>query len=389
MTAPARLATAVVGCGAIGRTHVEAILALDRLHLGALVDPVAERAEALAAAVEERTGERPAVHPSLAGALAGPEKPGLVVLGTPSGMHVEQAVEALEGGAHVLVEKPVDVDVRRARTLAAAARAAGERGQVCSVVSQHRFDPSSQAVHRAVESGELGRLTSAVASVSWWRSQAYYDSGDWRGTWALDGGGALMNQGVHTLDLLLWFLGRPVAVSAEFGLLAHEDVEVEDTVVATLTFESGALAVLHATTAAHPGLTARIQVLGNRGAAVIDSDRLEYFHAAADAGESPDMGMRGGGNQAEHHRDPDEPALAGVDVAAFTRGHLRQYLDLLAAVDASRAPGVTVDDALLALATVRAVYVSATTGEKVAVADVLAGRHDDVVPEVARRPAAV
>jgi len=392
MTAPvpplSPLATAVVGCGVIGKTHVSAILELDRLRLAALVDVQAERAGALADTVEERTGVRPAVYASLADALAGEERLDLVVLGTPSGLHVDQAVEALEGGAHVLIEKPLDVDVRRGRRLAAAAREAAERGQVCSIISQHRFDPSSQAVHRAIEAGEFGRLTSAVASVSWWRSQAYYDSGDWRGTWALDGGGALMNQGVHTLDLLLWFLGRPVTVSAEFGLLAHEDVEVEDTVVATLTFESGALAVLHATTAAHPGLTARVQVLGARGSAVIDSDRLEYFHAADD-GDSPDMGRLGGGNQAERYRDPDEPALHGIDATRFTLGHIRQYHDLLAAIDERREPGVTVDDALLALATVRAVYVSAVTGGKVAVADVLEGRHDDVSTELARRPVAV
>jgi len=283
------------------------ILELDRLRLGALVDPDVERAEALADTVEERTGARPAVYASIADALAGPERLDLVVLGTPSGVHVDQAIEALGGGAHVLIEKPLDVDVRRGRRLADAARVAAERGQVCSIISQHRFDPSSQVVRRAIEAGEFGRLTSAVASVAWWRSQAYYDSGEWRGTWALDGGGALMNQGVHTLDLLLWFLGRPVRVSAEFGLLAHENVEVEDTVVATLAFESGALAVLHATTAAYPGLTVRIQVHGTQGSATIDSDRLEYFHAA-DGGVAPDMGRQGGGNQADERRLPGEPA---------------------------------------------------------------------------------
>ena len=384
----APLASAVVGCGVIGKTHVAAILEIDRLHVSALVDPMLERAEALADDVEERTGRRPAVHASIADALAGPRSLDLVVLATPSGMHVEQAVEALESGAHVVIEKPVDVDVRRARKLAAAAHAAAEHGQLCTVISQHRFDPSSQVVHRALVAGEFGRITSAVASVSWWRSQVYYDSGDWRGTWALDGGGALMNQGVHTLDLLLWFLGRPVTVSAEFGLLAHEGVEVEDTVVATLTFESGALAVLHATTAAYPGLTSRVQVLGARGSAVIDADRLEYFHAADD-GDSSAMGRQGGGNQAERYRDLDEPALRGIDATRSTLGHIRQYHDLLAAIDEGREPGVTVDDALLALATVRAVYVSAATGEKVAVADVLEGRHDDVSPVLARRPVAV
>jgi predicted dehydrogenase len=374
-TATAPLATAIVGCGVIGRTHVESVLAFDELELVALIDPVRERADALADEVEARTGARPRVFASIEDLVRAGVQVGLVVIGTPSGLHVEQGIAALEAGAHVIIETPLDVDLVRARRLADAARA--HAGQVCTIISQHRFDPASQVVHAAIEAGRFGRLTSAVATVPWWRSQGYYDSGDWRGTWALDGGGALMNQGVHTLDLLLWVLGRPVSVSAEFALLAHDGVEVEDTVVATITFASGALAVLHATTAGYPGLAVRLQVQGSAGSAVIDSDELEYIHVA-DATGGNDMGLQGGGNQRDRYGLDAANGDAPVDATQSATGHERQYRDLLDAVADGRDPIVTVDEALFTLATVRAVYASAATGSKVRIDDVLAGAYDDV-----------
>jgi len=374
-TATAPLPTAIVGCGVIGRTHVESVLAFPELTLVALIDPVRERADALADDVEGLTGVRPQVFASIEDLVAASVVVRLVVIGTPSGLHVDQGIAALEAGAHVIIEKPLDVDLVRARRLAEAARA--HAGQVCTIISQHRFDPASRIVHAAIEAGGFGRLTSAVATVPWWRSQGYYDSGDWRGTWALDGGGALMNQGVHTLDLLLWFLGRPVSVSAEFALLAHEGVEVEDTVVATITFASGALAVVHATTAGYPGLAVRLQVQGSAGSAVIDSDELQYIHIAEEAAAN-DMGLQGGGNQRDRYGLEPANGEVPADATQSATGHERQYRDLLDAVAEGRDPIVTVDEALLTLATVRAVYASATTGGKVTIDDVLAGAYDDV-----------
>jgi UDP-N-acetyl-2-amino-2-deoxyglucuronate dehydrogenase len=373
------LSTAIVGCGVIGRTHVDAALDLpERLRVHALVDVSPERAAGLADVVAERTGIRPAVFASV-DELVAASAPQLIVIATPSGMHVEQAIVALDAGAHVLIEKPLDVDLVRARRLAHAADEAAARGQVCSVISQHRFDPASRIVHEAIEAGRFGRITSGVATVPWWRSQGYYDSGDWRGTWALDGGGALMNQGVHTLDLLLWFLGRPVTVSAEYALLAHEGVEVEDTVVATFAFDSGALAVMHATTAGYPGLSVRLQIQGSEGSAVIDADALQYIHVKEGAAAA--MGMQGRGNQADRYPAAER---SQVDATQFSDGHVRQYVDLLEAIDAGRRPLLTVDDALLALAAVRAVYVSATLGTKVRIADVLAGEYDELELQVPR-----
>jgi predicted dehydrogenase len=225
-----------------------------------------------------------------------------------------------------------------------------------------------------VRSGRFGQLTSAVASVAWWRSQDYYDSGDWRGTWALDGGGAVMNQGVHTVDLLVWLLGRPVEISAMTALTAHERVEIEDVAVAVLRFASGALATFHATTAAFPGLAVRLQVHGSRGSAIIHDDELEYFAAAG----SDDGSGTGIVNQAAElvpsaGERGNDPVPAG-----FAEGHLRQYVDVVDAIRTGRAPGVTVDDAIEALAVVRAIYASATLGRPVLFDEVLNGRYDEL-----------
>ncbi|HWB37135.1 MAG TPA: Gfo/Idh/MocA family oxidoreductase [Rugosimonospora sp.] len=363
------IGVALVGAGVIGRNHAAAIGRHPRLRVVAVVDvdPAAR------AALAGETGA--AGYATLPGALADPAVE-LVAVCTPSGLHVAGAEAALAAGRHVLVEKPVDVALGPARRLAAAADAAAARGIVTTVVSQHRFDPASVAVADAVAAGRFGTITSAVASVAWWRAQAYYDSAGWRGTWALDGGGALANQGVHTADLLLWLLGEPVEVYARTGLLAHHGVEVEDVAVATVAFASGALAVLHATTAAYPGLAVRLSVHGSHGSAVLHDDQLEYFHA-----EDRDAG--GDANQAAEVVAAEEiRGNAKVD-DAFVVGHLRQYDDVVEAITNGRTPGVTVHHALLALALVRAVYVSAALGRPVAMADVLAGVYDDTPVRVA------
>ncbi|GGF19550.1 Gfo/Idh/MocA family oxidoreductase [Subtercola lobariae] len=404
--ASAPLTVAIVGCGVIGVNHARAIGRQPGLKLVALVDELPEAATALAELVESEGGERPREYGSLGEALAG-HPLDLVAVCTPSGLHVALAEEALASGAHVVIEKPLDVSMPRARRIAELAAEAEARGQVVSVISQHRFDPASVVVARAAQEGAFGRITSGVASVAWWRSQQYYDSGQWRGTWNLDGGGAVMNQGVHTVDLLVWFLGRPVEIFARTALLAHERVEVEDIAVATISFESGALAVLHATTAAYPELSARVQVHGSRGSAIIDDNLLDYFYASGgsggsgadasggDAGASVPGSAGGSGsggaggewdasgksavNQAADVVAADQ--LRGAELAAdrFIVGHLRQYDDIVDAIRAGRQPGVRVGDALISLAVVRAVYVSATLGHAVAFDDILNGTHDDVV----------
>jgi predicted dehydrogenase len=387
------LTAAIVGTGVIAANHVRALAAQGEVVVTVLVDPdPAARAAVAAQIAAETAWPEPAEFDTLAAALAA-GAPDLVVIATPSGTHVELALVAVAAGCHVVVEKPLDTTVGKALPLVAAAREAAARGQVVSVISQHRFDPASVVVAKAAHGGELGRLTSAVATVGWWRSQGYYDSGEWRGTWALDGGGSTMNQGVHTVDLLVWFLGNPVAVFAYAASLAHERIEVEDTLAATVRFENGALAVLHTTTAAFPGLSVRLNVHGSKGSALIDRDQLEYFYAEPPEGIDPavlgdthvDPTRRGPRNLAAQLVPPEHVAGAPVPDDVFVQGHRRQYDDIMAAIRERRAPGVGVEDALLSLAVVRALYVSAALGREVAVADVLTGLHDDVVfePEAA------
>ncbi|MEV0714619.1 Gfo/Idh/MocA family oxidoreductase [Asanoa sp. NPDC050611] len=354
----------VVGAGIIGQTHADAVLRHPRLRVAAIVDPDEAAREALAERIVKAGAARPAGHATL---MAEPKS--LVTICAPTGLHVALAEQALEQGAHVLVEKPLDVSPRAARALADRADEFARRGLVASVVSQHRFDPASVAVAAAAHGGGLGRLTSAVASVPWWRAQSYYDQADWRGTWRLDGGGALMNQGVHTVDLLLWLLGAPTTVSAFTARLAHEDIEVEDVAVAILRFANGALATLHATTAGHPGIGVRVQLHGTAGSAVIHDDQLEFLNATA--GPAPV-------ERAEDAVPAGERTGAAKPADAFVVGHLRQYEDVVAAIDGGRPPGVGLRDGLLAVAVVYAVYASAALGRPVSVDDVLSGALDDL-----------
>ena len=140
-----------------------------------------------------------------------------------------------------------------------------------------RRDRSTEKVLQAVRDGHLGTVTSAIASHAWWRGQTYYDSGDWRGTWALDGGGAIMNQTVHTINLMITTVGTPVEVFAYTGCLAHERIEVEDTAVAVVRFASGALGTIHGTTAAYPGLDASLRVFGSKGSISTDSRAVSFW----------------------------------------------------------------------------------------------------------------
>jgi predicted dehydrogenase len=343
-----RLKFALVGAGVIGKHHGLVISQLaDRIDLAAVADIDVEKAERLAA---ERGG-RPFA--SLTDALAAVDVD-VVVVCTPTGRHGEVAIEALAAGKHVMIEKPAEITVARTDEIIEAQQKAGT---LVTVISQHRFDPATETTLAAIERGELGRLTSGIAAIDWWRGQSYYDSGDWRGTWELDGGGALMNQGVHTVDLLVATLGRPVEVFAYTGTLAHQRIEVEDVAVGVVRFESGALGVLHATTAAYPGLSARLQVHGDRGSAVIDNDQLAFFHTTA-PGATPEEKLMG---------TTSERAVptAGSDPGQLSDAHRLQYLNFLGALDGTEPLRVDLETNRQSIAVITGAYESARTGRPV------------------------
>jgi predicted dehydrogenase len=249
----------------IGPTHAGTIRQIAGAELAAAADTVAERAAAMA-----RKFELSRVYDGHQALLRDPEIDAVCVC-TPSGTHADIAIEALAAGKHVVIEKPMDVSLEACDRLIAAEDASGKK---LAVISQHRFDAATVLVKDAIEQGRLGRIVLADASVKWWRTQEYYDSGDWRGTWALDGGGALMNQGVHTVDLLQWLAGGVGSLWAQTRTAAHERIEVEDVAVAALTFTNGAVGTLTATTAAYDGFPVRIDIYGTEGTAILEGDRL-------------------------------------------------------------------------------------------------------------------
>ena len=357
-----RARIALVGVGVIGRHHGRVISELaDRVQLVAVVDVVSERAEKLAA---EGGGK---AFTSLTDALAAVDID-IVVACTPTGRHGEVAIEALEAGKHVIIEKPAETTVAKTDQIIEAQRKAGT---LVAVISQHRFDESTEIALGAIARGELGRLTTGIASIDWWRGQSYYDSGDWRGTWELDGGGALMNQGVHTVDLLMATMGRPVEVFAYTGTLAHERIEVEDAAVAVVRFENGALGVLHATTAAYPGLSARLQVHGDQGSIVIDDDLLTFIHATPKDSEAEEklMGSKTDSlNQVDAYRGTEQSGpTAGSDPGGLsTVPHRRQYENFLAALAGEEPLRVDLETNRDSIAVITGAYESARTGKPVA-----------------------
>jgi UDP-N-acetyl-2-amino-2-deoxyglucuronate dehydrogenase len=348
MSPQSKVRFALIGAGAIADIHARAITSL--LELAELRVVVSTR-DATAHRMAEAHGAR-GYTTDFDAVLADPDIDA-VSIATPTGTHADLAVPALEASKHVMIEKPIDISLGAADRIIAAERASG---RTVGVVSQHRFDRASERVMAAIRSGDLGRLTSGVASCAWWRPQSYYDAASWRGTWALDGGGAIMNQTIHVIDLLLAMLGAPTEVSAYAACLAHERIEVEDTAVAVVRFASGALGVIHGTTAAYPGHEAGVRVFGSKGSAVIADDALVYFHATS--GEAPELSVP------TSVADTNQVTPTG-EVPRLGRAHLAQFGDFVDAIRADRPVRVGTGDARVALAVVLGLYESAASGRPV------------------------
>src|SRR5438132_8988579 len=323
MTEPLRLG--LVGCGVIGPVHAEAIASLPDAVLAAAADLVPERVQKLT----EQYGGTP--YTDLARMLKH-ERLDVVIVCTPSGLHGEHACQIMRAGRHVIVEKPMEITREAMDEML---RVQQETGVKLAVISQHRFDAASQQVRQLVDEQALGRLVLGNALVPWWRSQAYYDSGAWRGTWEMDGGGVLMNQAIHSIDLLQWLMGPLKSVFAYTDTLAHR-METEDVAVAILRFANGALGTIAATTDAYPGVSTRIEIYGDKGSAVIEDDRLSYLHLARD--DQEEVGPYG---VAPEQRVPSSPAgsSAAQDPAALSfRSHALQIADMIRAIRENGTP---------------------------------------------------
>ena len=348
---------AIVGCGQIAPTHVRALRSLPGWATVTQCcndDPKPARRLANAFALR---------HASFEDILADPEIDAISVC-TPSGLHADVGVPALLAGKHVVVEKPMEVTVEACDRLLDAQRSSGK---ALAVVCQHRFDEASQRVKRSVDSGELGRLVHADCRIPWYRTQDYYDSGDWRGTWELDGGGCLMNQGLHSVDLLRWLCGPVKSVYAEARTATHERIEVEDLICATISFENGAVGVLSASTSTYPAFPARVGVHGTLGGAVIEGDSMLAFalvggrHEPAEAPKPHAVNVASGGTRAAALPVQDEPE-ATPKPDPWGEAHRRELLDFVEAAHDGRPPLVDGEQGRNTVELIEAIYRSARSG---------------------------
>ena len=334
---------AIVGCGNVAQIHAKALQQIENAELAAVCSKRKEPADKLAK--EYKVAQ---VYTEYAELLKQEDIDVIVIL-TPNGMHADMAVEAAKAGKHIIIEKPVDIKLEKVDHLLEVCK---EKDVKLSVISQHRMDTSTQILKGAVEEGKLGRLVLGDAHIKWFRSQAYYDSNPWRGTWAMDGGGVLINQGIHTIDLLLYIMGDVESVSANCATLGHEGIEVEDVATATLKFKNGALGTIIGTTAVYPGLPARLEIHGTKGSVRIEGDELVLWEVE---GEDKYIPLK---NSAKETGASDPMAIDYIS-------HMLQIQDMIEAIAQDRQPLVNGNEGRKALEVIQAIYESAKLSKTV------------------------
>jgi predicted dehydrogenase len=338
---------AIVGCGGIGAHHARCYADTREVALGAVMDVVPEKAEKLAR-------EHNVPYLTDLRAVLAREDIDFIDVCVPSGTHGDVLIAAAKAGKHCITEKPMDVTPQRCDQILAAFK---KSRTTLGGIFQHRYADDTRRTKEAVDAGRFGRLTLLLCSTPWWRTQEYYDSGDWRGTWKLDGGGALMNQGIHAIDLMVWFGGPVLEVTARTALLAHKRVEVEDAAVATVQFQSGALGVVMGTTAAYPGTSVRHEVMGTDGMVILADDKATLWRLRDEEGrEKP----------AEAAETKKAGASAAADPRALTDAiFVRNIDDVARAARTGKTPLVSGEQHRKAVEVICAIYKSAQTGRPV------------------------
>ncbi|MEY4394037.1 MAG: hypothetical protein RL595_1286 [Planctomycetota bacterium] len=342
------LGVAIVGCGMIARFHAKALAEVPGTELKALVSRSGKNAEAM----KEELKLTCDVYPDLGGVL-GRKDIHIVIITTPSGAHLDPTVACARAGKHVVVEKPLEITAERCDAIIDEC----EKNKVllCTIFPS-RFHDANRELKNAVDSRRFGRLTLGETTCKWWRSQAYYDEGGWKGTKALDGGGALMNQAIHNVDLLLWMMGPVVQVSGFTATLAHERIEVEDTAVACLQFESGALGVIQATTSVHPGLPKTISIHGDKGSVVIEQEDILKWEFVDKVPHDEEV-------KARFAQKVGASGGSSNPAAISHQGHARQLEDFVKAIQGGTRPLVDGREGRRAVELIQAIYASNDIGK--------------------------
>jgi len=341
---------AIVGCGMIAAFHVRALAEVPGARVAALVSRQLDRAQKF----RQQLGIDCAIYDNLPAALARPDVQAVIVT-TPSGAHLEPAVAAARAGKHVVVEKPLEITLERCDALIQACE--DHHVKLCTIFPS-RFGDANQALKAALVASRFGRLTLGETTCKWWREQSYYDEGGWKGTKALDGGGALMNQAIHNVDLLQWLMGPVTHITGFTAALAHERIEVEDTAVACLRFANGALGVIQAATSVYPGLPKTIGIHGDRGTVVIEQDDVLRWELTPETPEDAAVKQRFAQKTGASGGSSNPGSISH-------QGHARQLADFVEAIATDRPPLVDGREGRKAVEIILAIYRSVETGRVV------------------------
>jgi len=343
--------SAIVGCGGIGAMHAKCYQATKEIRLAAVMDEIPENAGKLGKQynVPFFTDLK---------TLLKRKEIDFIDICTPSGNHGDAAIAAARARKHCICEKPLDVTPQRCDRIIRAFR---KSGTVLGGIYQHRFADDVQKARAAVQAGRLGRITLATCSTPWWRTQQYYDSGQWRGTWKLDGGGALMNQGIHAIDLMMYLVGPVKSVCGRTAMLAHERIEVEDAAVAAVEFECGALGAILGTTAAFPGDAVRHEVMGTQGMFYLHDDKAVLWKL------KDEMEAAGPAEAAPAAAAAATPGVGAASdpMALSTEIFVRTIDDVARAARTGQAPLVSGEEHKKAVEVICAIYKSTRTGRPV------------------------
>lgn len=334
----------IIGWGMIAKMHAKAIEAMETAALWGVYtsDPIKVKAikEAYDCKVFTNLDE-----------FLGNETLDIVSIATPSGAHLKSIIKAAKQGKHVICEKPLEITPNR---IFEAEKIAKEHGVTLGGIFNRRFNPAVAALKEAIAAQRFGTISLCEVQVKWFRDQAYYDSAAWRGTWALDGGGALMNQAIHTIDLLIYFIGMPKRLSASVGTLTHESIEVEDTAVAILEFENGVKGVIQGSTSTYSseGRPAEIHISGDAGAVILKDEHFELwdFKEPMPMDGKVQSEMMISGKRALGANDPSH-----IDYY----GHQRNFENFVAALSGVEDLKITSQEALQSVTVINAIYESA------------------------------
>lgn len=340
----------IVGTGTIGAFHAKAIESLPGARLVAACDTNPQSLEAFRQTYPVKG------YTDVQALVEDPEI-SIVTIGTPSALHVEPALAAIAAGKHIIIEKPLEVTLERCDRIIEAAEKAGV---TAACVFQNRFIAGAQVLKQAIDAGRFGRMTLGDAYVKWWRSQDYYDGRSARGTLELDGGGALITQAIHAVDLLQWFMGPVVEVSAFADTLGHERLDFEDVTVAALRFASGAMGVIEAATAVYPGFFKKLEVSGTGGSAVLEEESLTTWSFAEETADDERL-------RAEYRNKGDSGGGAADPTAIDFRLHAAQFQNLMDALEGKTELLIGAREGRKAVAIILAIYESARTGRTVRV----------------------